>query len=301
MTTPDENHQALIVTGSRAIVRRMDHRLELVGRLMEEIQAKESSGTGAELAVPDPAEAHELLEGSRPGEEREFEIAPGVKMTFCWCPPGDFVMGSTHAEEDRCYGEDQVKVTLTKGYWIGKYQVTQAQWQAVMGANPSYFKGANLPVDTVSWNDAQDFLKKLNFRLGSEDGGTMALPTEAQWEYAARAGQSGTYSGGSLDQVAWYDGNSGDMTHPVGTKKANAWGLHDMSGNVYEWCAYWWADTLSGGVDPKGPASGSLRVYRGGSWRDDAYYCRVADRSVSGGPKNAFSNIGFRIARSSVP
>lgn len=305
MTTPDESHQGLIVTGSRAIVRRMDHRLELVGRLMEEIQAKESSGTGAGLVVTDATEANELLEGSRPGEEREFAIAPGVKMTFCWCPPGGFVMGSPHAEGGRNDDEDQVKVTLTRGYWMGKYQVTQAQWQAVMGANPSLFKGANLPVERVSWHDAQEFLEKLNVRLGSEDGRTMGLPTEAQWEYAARAGQSGPYSGGALDQVAWYSENwiwlnDDYTTHPVGTKRANAWGLHDMSGNVWEWCSDWYDEALTGGVDPRGPASGSNRVLRGGCSSDVAPYCRVANRYCST-PSNVDDCFGFRVARSSVP
>jgi formylglycine-generating enzyme required for sulfatase activity len=299
MTTPDENHQALIVTGSRAIVHRMDHRLELVGRLMEEIQAKESSGTDAELAVLEPAEAHELLEGSRPGEEREFEIAPGVKMTFCWCPPGDFVMGSPDTEDDMFNDEDQVKVTLSKSYWMGKYQVKQAQWQAVMGSNPSRFKGANMPVETVSWNDVQEFLQKLNARLGSADGRTMVLPTEAQWEYAARAGETGLYSGGSIDEVAWYSGNSGMTTHEVGTKKPNAWGLHDMCGNVWEWCADWYGESLSGGMDPKGPASGTYRVDRGGSWGNGTAYCNVADRrDIKPSFKSDFA--GFRIARSSV-
>jgi formylglycine-generating enzyme required for sulfatase activity len=200
---------------------------------------------------------------------------------------------------DRSDNENQVKVTLSKGFWMAKTEVTQAQWQAVMGANPSHFKGATLPVEEVSWNDAQEFLEKLNARLGSEDGGTMTLPMEAQREYAAKAGQSGVYSGGPLDQVAWYGDNSGDTTHPVGTKKANAWGLHDMSGNVLEWCVDWYGESLSGGIDPKGPASGSYRVIRGGSWYDDANICRVA-RRISLSPTFTLNFIGFRVARSSV-
>jgi formylglycine-generating enzyme required for sulfatase activity len=265
-------------------------------------QAAEARAKAAEARAKaaEAAEAYERSSGSRAGEQKIFEIAPGVSMTFCWCPAGEFVMGSPASEEDRDDDENQVKVTLRKGFWMAKTEVTQAQWQAVMGANPSRFKGANLPVETVSWNDAQDFLKKLNARLGSEDGGIMALPTEAQWEYAARAGQSGAYSGGALDQVAWWDDNSGGTTHPVGTKRANAWGLHDMSGNVWEWCAGWYHEDLPGGVDPRGPTSGTGRVDRGGSWNYDATGCRVAFRG-NGDPTGSNNGIGFRVARSSVP
>lgn len=181
---------------------------------------------------------------------------------------------------------------------MGKTQVTQAQWEAVMEGNPSCFKGANRPVEDVGWSSVQEFLKKLNARLGKADGGTMALPTEAQWEYAARARQPGVYAGGSLDQVAWYDGNSDHETPPVGTKKANAWGLHDMSGNVWEWCHDWYDETLQGGVDPIGPDSGSLRVIRGGGWADEAGYCRVASRyaDLPTGCSGIYY-IGFRVSR----
>jgi len=176
----------------------------------------------------------------------------------------------------------------------------------VMGTNPSDFKGANLPVEMVSWNDVQEFLQKVNARLGSADGRTMVLPTEAQWEYAARAGEISIYSGGPLEQVAWYYDNSGvtpngrAVPHAVRTKRANAWGLHDMSGNVCEWCADWYDATLAGGVDPKGPSSGWGRVGRGGSWGGDAHYCRAASRENSE-PGNTSMVLGFRLARSSVP
>lgn len=293
MTTPEESHEGLISAGASGLVRRMDHRLELVGRLMEEIQAKGSSRT---VAPPEAVEAYESFEGNRPGEERRFEIAPGVKMTFCWCPPGDFVMGSTVTEEHSWAYQDQVKVTLTKGFWMLKTEVTQAQWQAVMGSNPSHFQGANLPVETVSWNDAQDFLQELNARLGSADGGIMVLPTEAQWEYAARAKETATCSGDPLDQVAWYAGNSSWKTQQAGTKKSNAWGLHDMIGNVGEWCADWYFDTLRGGVDPKGPASGSRRATRGGSWSHGASNCCVTFRYPND-PTFSNNSFGFRVAR----
>ena len=302
MTTSEENHQGLIVTGSRAIVRRMDHRLELVGRLIQEIQAKESSQTGAEVAAPETDDACENLSRDRAGEERDFPIAPGVSIRMCWCPPGDFMMGSPITEENRNFDEDQVEVTLSKGFWIGKYQVTQEQWQAVMGTNPSLYEGENLPVEEVSWNDAQSFLDKLNIRLGSKDGGRMALPTEAQWEYAARAGSAGVYSGGDLNEVAWYNVNSRDSTHPVGKKKANAWGLHDMSGNLWEWCQDWYDEELPGGVNPTGPDSGDYRVIRGGDHWHSAGICRMANRHAFYPTGSApMDVIGFRFVRSSVP
>jgi formylglycine-generating enzyme required for sulfatase activity len=294
MTTHEESNERLISTGASGLVRRMDHRLELVSRLMEEIQRGSADRIDAEVA-----EANEILRVKRPGEERDFEIADGVKMTFCWCPPGDFVMGSPTTEEGRYDDEEQVEVTLTKGYWMGKHQVTQAQWEAVMGSNPSHFQGANLPIETVSWHDAHEFLGKLNARLGSRDAGTMVLPTEAQWEYAARAGSASVYSGGGLEQVAWYDCNSSGTTHVVGTKKANAWGLHDMSGNVGEWCADWYGKDLPAGVDPKGPASGTYRVFRGGDWGSNARCCRLAHR-YDGYPTGSVDGIGFRLVRSSV-
>jgi formylglycine-generating enzyme required for sulfatase activity len=262
--------------------------------------AKEAAVAAAAKAEREEAEAFERSSGSRAGEQRFIEIAPGVSMTFCWCPAGEFVMGSPAAEADRSDDENQVRVTLLKGFWMAKTEVTQAQWQAVMGSNPSRFKGSTSPVERVNWVDAQEFLEKLNARLGSEDGGTMALPTEAQWEYAARAGQSSAYSGGLLDQVAWYDDNSGDTTRPVGTKQANAWGLHDMSGNVWEWSQDWYGDKLSGGTDPSGPSSGSNRVFRGGGWNSVAGSCRVANRN-SNIPTGTYGLIGIRVARSSVP
>jgi formylglycine-generating enzyme required for sulfatase activity len=279
----------------------LSYRLSLAGH--EESMLEGVVKIGEPLVLRAALKPLPKLEGDKPGEEREFEIAPGVTMTMCWIPPGEFVMGSPTTEDGRQDDEAQVKVTLSKGFWLGKYEVTQSQWGALVGANPSHFKGGNLPVETVSWNNAQDFLEKLNARLGSADGGTMALPTEAQWEYAARVGQAGRYAGGSvgsLDDVAWYHGNSGFATHPVGLMKANAWGLHDMSGNVLEWCADWYGDTLPSGLNPKGPASGAYRVRRGGGWNGVATYCRVAYRNGSN-PADSRNSFGLRLARSSVP
>ena len=240
--------------------------------------------------------------GMRAGEERAWEIASGVKMTFCWCPAGKIPLGSSESEEDRDDDKNQVHVTLTKGFWMANTQVTQKQWTAIMGNNPSFFKGENLPVEKVSWHDAQEFLKKLNAKLGNTDGGQMVLPTEAQWEHARRAREIEPYSGGTIDEVAWYIQNSGDETHPVGIKKPNAWGLHDMHGNVWEWCADWdddklmYDDNLSGGVDPTGPSSGTRRLTRGGSWRSIASSCTSGRYGST--PTNQGDYVGFRVTRS---
>ena len=247
-------------------------------------------------------EVYKKFPGSRAGEERVWQIAPGVTMTFCWCPAGQFMMGSPSSEADRGSNEEQVKVTLSKGFWMGKTEVTQAQWQAVMGNNPSLIKGANLPVGCESWNDAQEFLQKIDPVLAATDGWKTMLPTEAQWEYAARAGESWIYSGSNnLDEVAWYYENDGSAMNPVGMKKANAWGIHDMSGNVYEWCEDWYDEKLSGGVDPAGASLASIRVFRGGCWHINAKNCRVADRSFNFVPSYTYYHIGFRVLRSSPP
>ena len=253
------------------------------------------------------------LDGKIAGEEREFEIAPGVMMTFCWCPPGEFMMGSPLSEKGRENREDQTKVTLSKGFWISKTEVSQSQWAAVMGSNPmdgigpygkphpEKNKGPNLPVVGVSWEDAQVFMEKVNSTLGSEDGGKMALPTEAQFEYAARAGETGMYPGGSLDEVAWHDGNSGGYPKPVGTKKANAWGVHDMNGSAWEWVQDSFYVELPGGTDPISTETSLDRVIRGGCWFKEATRCRLATRSYRWqGARDCFS-IGVRIVRNSWP
>jgi formylglycine-generating enzyme required for sulfatase activity len=239
------------------------------------------------------------------GEECEFEIAPGVKMVMCWIPPGEFLMGSPEAEADRCDDEIQHRVKITLGFWLAKMQITQAQWQAVMGNNPSHNKGEDLPVERVSWNDicgdesgSGGFVGELNKLMPK--GGRFHLPTEAQWEYACRAGTTGPYAG-DLDEMAWYRDNSDGMPHPVGQKKPNAWGLHDMHGNVWEWCVDWHGEyNVDSVTDPVGPPAGSYRVYRGGSWFNDAGYCRAADRNGIT-PTGINYYVGFRPARSSVP
>ena len=188
-------------------------------------------------------------------------------------------------------------VTLS-GYRIGKYEVTQREWLAVMGSNPSWFKGDNLPVEKVSWNDCQAFVQKLNNMTGL----SFRLPTEAEWEFAARGGNRSIgykYSGGdNIGSVAWYDGNSGSTTHPVGQKQGNELGLYDMSGNVWEWCSDWYDSSYyssSPSTNPKGPSSDSSRVRRGGSWDGDARNCRVSNR-YSSFPAGTNPSLGLRLA-----
>lgn len=224
-----------------------------------------------------------------------INLGANVKMKLAFIVPGTFTMGSPGGEEDRRNVENQVKVVLSQAFGLAKTEVTQAQWEAVMGSNPSGFKGANLPVENVSWEDAQAFIAKLNDKQILPVGWRFALPTEAQWEYACRAGETGPYSGGSLDEVGWYDGNSGNKTHEVGQKKPNAWGLHDMHGNVLEWCADWYEDTHKGGTDPVGPSSGISRVFRGGDWIKRPSVCRAAYRNGSF-PGYRSIDLGFRPA-----
>ena len=228
--------------------------------------------------------------GAKAGERKTYNVN-GVEFAFRWCPAGTFMMGSPTSEEGRYDWEKQHRVTLTKGFWMMETEVTQKQWKAVMGNNPSRFKGVNLPVEHVSWNDCQEFCTKCT-KLGLP----VQLPTEAQWEYACRAGTKGAFAG-PIDDMAWYSSNSGSKTHPVGTKKANAWGLCDMHGNVWEWCADWNGDYPSGSVaDPTGPSSGSDRVYRGGDWSYCAQLCRSACRRCDGPGYRGF-NLGFRVVR----
>jgi formylglycine-generating enzyme required for sulfatase activity len=235
-------------------------------------------------------------------KEKTIEIANEVTMTFCWCPQGEFMMGSSVTEKERGYDEDQVKVTFRKGFWMGKTEVTQKQWRALMGSNPSEFHGDNLPVEKVSWNEAKKFIAKLNQQLNNLDSGVIMLPTEAQWEYACRAGKTGAYSGERIDDVAWHYSNSNGKTHPVGTKKANSWGIYDMHGNVQEWCQDSYGELsrkLPGGVDPQDTSFGDNRVYRGGSWGTTEIACRAAHR-LNGVSSYVQKTRGFRVACSSV-
>lgn len=193
------------------------------------------------------------------------------------------------------------RVTISKDFYLGKYLVTQAQWEAIMENNPSHFKGAKWPVENVSWEDCQLFIEKLNYQTGRN---IYRLPTEAEWEHACRAGSISLYSFGDdkkrLAEHAWFSGNAGDTTHPVGQKIPNPWGFYDMYGNVWEWCQDWYAPYPKGLViDPEGPASGTDRVLRGGGWYDGALRCRSGFRSYFS-PDFRCSFFGLRLARKAV-
>ncbi len=220
----------------------------------------------------------------------------GVKFTMVYVEGGTFTMGATLEQGNDAYSDEKPahKVTLDS-YHIGQTVVTQALWKAVMSSNPSYCEGDNLPVERVSWDDCQEFIRRLN----SLTGHTFRLPTEAEWEFAARGGYKSRgykYSGGdNIDNVAWYDGNSGGGTHPVGQKWANELGLYDMSGNVWEWCNDWYGGYSEGAQDnPSGPSTGSYRVGRGGGWSRSARSCRVSGRA-SLTPSYCRSVIGLRL------
>lgn len=216
--------------------------------------------------------------GSEP--QKQFTVK-GVSFTMIKVEAGTFTMGAT-PEMKKPYNDEKIthQVILTNDYYIGKTQVTQALWEAVMGSNPSVFYGDNLPVVFVSWDDCQKFISKLN----SLTGQNFRLPTEAEWEYAARGGNKSKhyqYSGGAkLNDVAWYGNNSGGKTHPVATKNPNELGIHDMSGNVWEWCSDWYDRyNVSPQTNPIGPDYGRDRVTRGGGWSDDARRCRSSYRN----------------------
>ncbi len=229
-----------------------------------------------------------------------------TKLVLKCVDAGTFTMGDSNDDDNQPH-----TVTLTKPFYMGLFEVTQKQWELVMGSNPSYFSGDTKPVEYVSYNrirgsfegakwpatnsvDATSFLGKLRDRTKLD----FDLPTEAQWEYVCRAGTTTTYSYGDSanGDYMWYLDNSSSASHEVGTKEANPWGFYDMHGNVWEWCLDWYASSLSGGEDPVGSSSGSYRVCRGGSWSYDASYCTSSYRNGSF-PSNENYDLGFRISR----
>jgi formylglycine-generating enzyme required for sulfatase activity len=235
--------------------------------------------------------------GPAPGETQIFD---GIE--FVWIPAGTFTMGSPADEVGRNPDETQHQVRISQGSWLGKYEVTQAQWIAVMGSNPSNFINAIHPVENVSWLDAQIFIATLNASKAGF-GGPYRLPTESEWERAYRAGTTTRFYWGDdptetdIDDYAWYTSNSGGETHDVGEKLPNGWGLYDMAGNVSEWCQDWF-DTYPAGpvTDPQGPSSGTRRVLRGGAWNFSPGDCRAALR-FGFSPIGGGVNIGFRLLR----
>jgi formylglycine-generating enzyme required for sulfatase activity len=257
---------------------------------------------------------------------RFYRVAPQTAATnvivsnMVWAPPGTFLMGSPVTEEDRQANETQHSVTLTHGFYIGKDLVTQADFLSVMGYNPSYFNGPRLtndygtdlsrPVENVTWYAAQSYCSQLT--LNEQNAGRLPLnwayrlPTEAEWEYACRAGTTTRFSYGddptysSLTSYAWYSGNSSNMTHDVALKLANPWGMHDVHGDVYEWCQDWLGSYPTNAViDPQGPQTGSLNVFRGGSWAYGGAACRSAGR-YGESPTSTDTFLGFRVVAAPV-
>ena len=229
------------------------------------------------------------------------------------CPSGSFMMGSPVNENGRWKDENLHRVTISQTFFIGKFPVTQAQYEAVMGNNPSYFEGPDNPVENVSWHEAKEYCEKLNAETEGirQEGYEFALPTDAQWEYACRAGTKTALNNGrnltssegtcpNFEEVGWYKANSNGSTHPVGQKKANNWGIYDMHGNVWEWCRDWYKEVgFDDARDPEGPSSGTAKVARGGSWDYIPRYARSAARyscSPDDMSKISYDLFGFRVA-----
>jgi formylglycine-generating enzyme required for sulfatase activity len=243
-------------------------------------------------------------------------VIPSCGMKLNWVPAGRFVMGSPAMEGGRSNDEGpQTEVIISRGFWLGRFTVTQDEWESVaewvdgLTANPGYFRGTRLPVEQVSWDDCQAWLQELN--LEEKAGNRVParfryrLPTEAEWEFVCRSGTSTAFCFGEheaeLGGYGWYSENSRSRIHPVGEKKPNGWGFHDMHGNVWEWCEDWYGGPLPGGsvTDPKGPARGGKRVFRGGSWGVAASRCRSAYR-VWNKPDYRDYTLGFRVALAPV-
>ena len=249
---------------------------------------------------PKPSPKTNPKHKSTPTVNRQAELNKLIN-NMVYVSGGTFTMGTTSEQGSDAWNDEKPTHSVTlSSFYLCKYEVTQALWQAVMGNNPSYFKGNSLPVEEVSWNDCQTFISRLNNLTGKN----FRLPTEAEWEYAARGGNRSRgykYSGSNvLSDVAWYGDNSGNKTHPVGSKSPNELGLYDMSGNVYEWCSDWKGTYSSfAQTNPTGPSSGSNCVDRGGSWINDTRYCRSSSRSGTS-PDNRCFYLGLRLALSQL-
>ena len=269
----------------------------------ERARARRSTGERA------PAEAETAAARPVGADGHAQEMTNRVGVEFVWIPPGSFVMGSDQGPPDE---RPAHRVTFGAGFYLARHEITQAQWQAVMGDNPSHFRGRLLPVETISWTDAQEFVARLS---AADEEYEYRLPTEAEWEYACRAGTTGDYAG-ELDEVAWYYANAGDAQlsgewrdnrvkannnrpHPVGSKLPNAFGLFDMHGNLWEWCEDYYHPNYNNapadGAAWLGGGDTNLRVLRGGSWDVDADFCRSANRNW-GAPNDRSNTFGLRLA-----
>lgn len=227
-----------------------------------------------------------------PGETFNLSFTKKINLVFCLIPSGTFLMGSETGEARETPVHE---VEITTSFFLGKFTVTQSQWIHFMGTNPSeYKKYRSSPVERVSWFDCQEFIQKLNVMF---PGYMFSLPTEAEWEYSCRAGTNGDFAG-DLDEMAWYGNKFGGNTHPAGLKKPNPWGLHDMHGNIWEWCSDWFDEgyySISPKKDPQGPPSGEFKVVRGGDFYHHRSHCRSSDRFY-GSPKESWLGYGFRLA-----
>ena len=261
-----------------------------------------NSSTSSSLSAPTSSGFSSTSSVSSGNNEISIPVKNGITIDMVKVEAGTFMMGATSEMQDPYYDDWDEKpvhqVTLINDYYMGKYEVTQALWKTVMGSNPSIFKGNDLPVEQVSWNDCQEFVSKLNSMTGRK----FRLPTEAEWEYAARGGKKSRgyqYSGSSnISDVAWYWKKGAKKTHPVGMKQANELGIYDMSGNVFEWCQDWYGSYVSSPqTNPTGANSGSRRVNRGGDWGDGASCCRSSYRSFAI-PDGRSSVLGFRLVLS---
>ena len=277
-----------------------DQVLKMLDAGFSKAEIKEQCHEDTAASAPSPSRAPKAekkgLQLTTPERSAEYN-----GMEFVLIPAGEFIMGSEYGGENN---DEQPahRVRISRPFYLGTYEVTQGQWEAVMRNNPSgAASNPNLPVENVSYEDVQKFIQKLN----AQEGGTRyRLPTEAEWEYANRAGSTTAYSFGDdpdqLGAYAWYGKNSDSKTHPVGQRKPNAWGLYDMYGNVYEWVQDWYAWDYyqqSFSQDPQGPESGSARLIRGCSWNaDSAEHCRSADRGF-GSPGLRYNALGFRLLR----
>ena len=287
--------------------RRIKPLLALALGLAQPVRAESAPATGdqANVASIAPASGGPDHPAAVPAPMKTaiIDLGGGVTMEFILIQPGSYDMGTNEEADPDGDASPPRKVTLTQPFYLGKFEVTQEQWEKIMGGNPSHFKGAKRPVESVSWNACQEFLAKLQERTGRK----FALPTEAQWEFACRAGTTTRWSFGDLDSrlgdYAWFGDVSGRTTHAVGKKQPNAWGLYDLHGNVAEWCADWYAkyrDARGQATDPSGPAAGDSRVARGGAWGDDSGYLRSTYRNCNG-PDGANEGIGLRCAMQVEP
>jgi formylglycine-generating enzyme required for sulfatase activity len=315
-------NEALIQIIKDALRTRREQRLEHAGVLADRLKSlavgtlvnqeiKPAPVEEPEQIVRAPRKPKELVEALKAELPKTctFDLRNGVNLEMVLIPAGTFMMGSPDSEAERSSNETLHQVTISNPFYLGKYPITQAQWQQVMGTKPSHFESDKLlPVENVSWNDTKAFCIKLREITHAPFG----IPTEAQWEYACRAGTMTPYHFGSqlngreanCDGTVPYgtvkEGPYLEKTSAVGKYPANPWGLYDMHGNVWEWCSDWYGDYPPESVkDPSGPADGSIRVLRGGSWRNVAVFCRSANRSWNG-PSNRFLNLGFRLALSSI-